>query len=241
MTKPPKPPEACPSCGQPLIDAVCPPCITGIVTARLHTALGELSPPFAVTAQNAPTVRGAIILALAQFDGKPHEQASRLLQHWQEQTIRAATRLPSVPATYVSVWDGGTTVRVSCRWSVSLQVAFEIESVDVDGLESLDREYVELADGTEIDMDHEQETPDGIPARKIDPPTAGDVIHRLDIHSQPTTEAVLVGKDAGTQSLHGNIWMVYTEAGESVFVLRAFGRDGLADGKAVWLEYFPND
>jgi hypothetical protein len=238
MAKPPKPLAACPICAERLTDAVCPSCITETVLTCLRTALKELPPPFAVGGSNAVTVRGAIISALALFAGELPERTSRLLQHWQEQTIRAATRLPSVAATYVSVWDGGTTVRVRCRWSVSLQVAFEIDSVDVDGLESLDREYVELEGGIEIDVDSENETADGIPARAILPPAVGDVIHYLDIDSQPTTRSALIGR-VGPAALHGDIWMVYAETGISAFVRRAFGRDGLAGGKAVWLEYFP--
>jgi hypothetical protein len=235
----PTPPHACPNCDGPLTDAVCPACIQLAVRECISAALADLSPPFAVNAANLATVRSAIITALALFAGELPAQSSRLLQFWEETTIRAATRLPSVPAQYISVWDGGTTVRVPCRWSVSLQVAFEIDSVDVDGLESLDREYVELEGGIEIYVDSENETADGIPARAIPPPTVGDVIHYLDIDSQPTTNTSFVGQ-AGPKSLHGDIWMVFAAGGGSVFVRRAFGRDGLAEGKAVWLEYNPD-
>jgi hypothetical protein len=231
------PPQVCPSCGGPLTDTVCPPCIQLAVRECISTALAELPPPFAVTAVSLATVRGAIVDAL-MFE-QVTERTSRLLQQWEEATIRAATRLPSVAAHYISVWDGGTIVRVRCRWSIALQVAFEIGSADVDGLDGLDREYVELADGTEIDVDSKKETPDGIPARAIPPPTVGDVIHYLDIDSQPTTNTSFVGQ-AGPKSLHGDIWMVFAAGGGSVFVRRAFGRDGLAEGKAVWLEYNPD-
>ena len=236
MTPPTAPPQACPICGGPLTDAVCPPCIKQAVLDCISTALAELPPPFGVTARSLATVRGAIVDAL--MFSSVTERTSRLLQYWEEATIRAATRLPSVAATYVSVWNGGTTVRVRCRWSVSLQVAFEIDSVDVDGLESLDREYVELEGGIEIDVDSQAETPDGIPARAVEPPAVGDVIHYLDIDSQPTTRSALIGS-VGARSLHGNIWAVTAETGITLFVIRAFGRDGLAGGKAVWLEYFP--
>lgn len=236
MTPPSAPPQACPICGGPLTDAVCPPCIKQAVLDCISTALAELPPPFGVTARSLATVRGAIVDALMFISVT--ERTSRLLQYWEEATIRAATRLPSVSATYVSVWDGGTTVRARCRWSIALQVAFEIDSVDVDGLESLDREYVVLADGTEIDVESDKETPDGIPARAILPPAVGDVIHYLDIDSQPTTRSALIGS-VGARSLHGNIWAVTAETGITLFVIRAFGRDGLAGGKAVWLEYFP--
>jgi hypothetical protein len=236
MTPPTAPPQACPICGGPLTDAVCPPCIKQAVLDCISTGLAELPPPFGVTARSLATVRGAIVDALMFISVT--ERTSRLLQFWEQATIRATTRLPSVSAQYISVWDGGTTVRVPCRWSVSLQVAFEIESVDVDGLESLDREYVELGGGIEIDVESDKETPDGIPARAVEPPAVGDVIHYLDIDSQPTTRSALIGS-VGARSLHGNIWAVTAETGITLFVIRAFGRDGLAGGKAVWLEYFP--
>jgi len=234
-----KPLAVCPICAGRLTDEVCPSCITETVQTCLRTALGDLAPPFAVSARNAPTVRGAIISALALFAGTLPEQASRLLQHWEEQTIRAAPRLPSVAATYVSVWDGGVEVRAACRWSPSLQVAFDIESVAVDGLESLDREYVELPGGAEIDVDTEKETPDGIPAREIGPPEIGDVVHHIDIHGMPNNESSAVGA-IGPKSLHGDIWQIATGDGVLIDVRRAFGRDGLAGGQPVWLEYNPN-
>lgn len=56
-------------------------------------------------------------------------------------------------ATYVSVWDGDTEIRTDCKWDDERMVAFDIGMVDVSGIESLDREYVELPDGREINVD----------------------------------------------------------------------------------------
>ena len=53
-------------------------------------------------------------------------------------------------AIYVSVWDGGVEVRTSCYFNVENRLVTDIESSDVDGLDILEREYVELEDGTEI-------------------------------------------------------------------------------------------
>lgn len=58
--------------------------------------------------------------------------------------------MATVPATFVSVWDGGTAVRTDCKFDEETKRAFDIDTADVDGLDSLDEEYVELGDGTEI-------------------------------------------------------------------------------------------
>jgi hypothetical protein len=198
MTPPTAPPQACPICGGPLTDAVCPPCIKQAVLDCISTALAELPPPFGVTARSLATVRRAIVDAL--MFSSVTERTSRLLQFWEEATIRAATRMPSVSATYVSVWDGGTTVRVRCRWSITLQVAFEIDSVDVDGLDSLDREYVELEGGIEIDVDSQAETPDGIPARAVELGCPSKFCFWLPRPSEVVQERV--GLRAGTNSCY---------------------------------------
>jgi hypothetical protein len=56
-----------------------------------------------------------------------------------------------VNATYVSVWDGGTEIRTKCRFNTQTNIVSDIEQSDVGGVDILDREYVELEDGTEID------------------------------------------------------------------------------------------
>lgn len=138
------------------------------------------------------------------------------------------------------MWDGGAVVRASCTWDAALRVATNIASVDIDGLESLDREYAELPNGEEIDVDSQAATAVGIPARPDETPQVGDVIHHLDMHSQPTTNTALISA-VGACTLHGRIWMVYDGEGVSTFVRRAFGRDGLApEGLPVWLEYYPD-
>lgn len=56
-----------------------------------------------------------------------------------------------VDATYVSVWDGGTEISTSCKYNKTTGDVTEIDSADVDGLDILDREYVLLSDGEEIE------------------------------------------------------------------------------------------
>jgi hypothetical protein len=53
-------------------------------------------------------------------------------------------------ATYVSVWDGGIEIRTRCLFNRAMSAVFDVESVDANGLDILEDEYVELADGTEI-------------------------------------------------------------------------------------------
>lgn len=53
-------------------------------------------------------------------------------------------------ATYVSVWDGGVEIRTKCTYNRETGVVYDIETADVNGLDSLDDEYIELSDGTEI-------------------------------------------------------------------------------------------
>lgn len=52
-------------------------------------------------------------------------------------------------AIYVSVWDGGVEVKTSCDYNVENRTVSDIDSADVD-VDNLEREYVQLDDGTEI-------------------------------------------------------------------------------------------
>lgn len=59
-----------------------------------------------------------------------------------------------VNATYISELDNGDNVfRTSCKFDTKTKTATDIESDDVDDVELFycDREFIELADGTEID------------------------------------------------------------------------------------------
>lgn len=53
-------------------------------------------------------------------------------------------------ATYVTVWDGGIEIRTQCLFNRESSTVYDVESVEVNGLEILEEEYVELSDGTEI-------------------------------------------------------------------------------------------
>lgn len=55
-----------------------------------------------------------------------------------------------VRATYVSVWDGGREVRTACEYNKRTTEVSEVQSVDVEGLDILDEEYIELDSGEVI-------------------------------------------------------------------------------------------
>jgi hypothetical protein len=51
-------------------------------------------------------------------------------------------------ATYVSIWDGDTEVRTSCKFNPETKQATDIESTDdVQELDMLMEEYIELPTG----------------------------------------------------------------------------------------------
>lgn len=52
---------------------------------------------------------------------------------------------------YVSVWDGGTEVRSKCNYDPEILNVTDIETNDIVGLEVLEKEFIELPDGTIID------------------------------------------------------------------------------------------
>ena len=57
-------------------------------------------------------------------------------------------------ATFVSVWDDGVNISSSCDINMETGEVFNIEQVDVGGLDILIEEYVELSDGRLLDSDH---------------------------------------------------------------------------------------
>ncbi len=62
-------------------------------------------------------------------------------------------KLKTIKAAYVSVWDGGTEVRTACNYNPETKDVTNIGQADVEGLDLavLDREYVELPDGTDVE------------------------------------------------------------------------------------------
>jgi hypothetical protein len=58
-----------------------------------------------------------------------------------------------IKATYVSVWDGGIEISTECFYNPDTNDVTDIESSDVDGVEFLEREYIILPDGTEIERE----------------------------------------------------------------------------------------
>lgn len=53
-------------------------------------------------------------------------------------------------AIFVSVWDGGVELKSNCDYNPTNKEVSDIESIDIDGLDILDDEYVLLPDGTEV-------------------------------------------------------------------------------------------
>lgn len=47
-------------------------------------------------------------------------------------------------ATFTSVWDGGIEITTNCKVNLETKEVFDIEKVDVDGLEILEEEYVTI-------------------------------------------------------------------------------------------------
>lgn len=56
-----------------------------------------------------------------------------------------------VKAKYVTEWDSGTTIRTKCLYDPETKKVWDVEQSDADiGDACLDREYIELPDGTEV-------------------------------------------------------------------------------------------
>lgn len=53
-------------------------------------------------------------------------------------------------ATYVSIWDGGFRIESNCDFNPETKEVTNVESIDVDGVDICDEEFIELPDGTEI-------------------------------------------------------------------------------------------
>lgn len=47
-------------------------------------------------------------------------------------------------ATFTSVWDGGVAVTTNCKVNLETREVFDIEPVDIDGVDTLDEEYVTI-------------------------------------------------------------------------------------------------
>ncbi len=72
---------------------------------------------------------------------------------------------------FVSVWDGGIEIRSNCEFNISNFFTNRIDIAEVDGLETLEDEYVELPDGTEIRdflIEGENENEDQLTSEEVD-------------------------------------------------------------------------
>jgi len=61
-------------------------------------------------------------------------------------------RANEVKCTFVSVWDGDVTLRSRAIYHTDDHSIEVLEMHDVDGLDTLEREYVELPDGDELQV-----------------------------------------------------------------------------------------
>lgn len=57
-----------------------------------------------------------------------------------------------IRVTYVSVWDGGQTIRTPGEYDPETGKAYSLDTVDAPEVESLDREYIELPDESELEV-----------------------------------------------------------------------------------------
>jgi len=62
-------------------------------------------------------------------------------------------------ATWISEWEGGIGVRTKCHYDSNKNVVTDIEPSDIDGLDTLVREYVELPTGKIINIEELDEPP----------------------------------------------------------------------------------
>ncbi len=56
-------------------------------------------------------------------------------------------------ATYTSVWDGGIEVTTVCDYDPDTKTVTDIEDSGVEGVDTLEDEYVTLPDGSELRED----------------------------------------------------------------------------------------
>ena len=60
-------------------------------------------------------------------------------------------------AKFVSVWDGGYEIETDCDYNPDTKIVSNIEvSEDCETVEHLDREFIRLPDGTELEL-HDDE------------------------------------------------------------------------------------
>ena len=52
-------------------------------------------------------------------------------------------------ATYISIWDG-IEISSNCEYDKNTNTVSDIDSIDVQGIENLQEEYIELEDGSKI-------------------------------------------------------------------------------------------
>lgn len=59
-------------------------------------------------------------------------------------------------AKFITIWDGGVEVETDCQYNAATGEVFDIEVFDgdeVEELETLDRTFIRLEDGVELDVE----------------------------------------------------------------------------------------
>lgn len=54
-------------------------------------------------------------------------------------------------AKYISIWDGGVEVKTSCDFDPETKIVSNIEVAEIEGLDMLEKEFVELENGEVIE------------------------------------------------------------------------------------------
>lgn len=82
---------------------------------------------------------------------KSFPEMSGLIKDWHQDATTKLSKICTVPAQYVSVWDDGQEVKTACLFDKLTMTALEVESTDeVEELDLLNEEFIELNDGTII-------------------------------------------------------------------------------------------
>lgn len=65
--------------------------------------------------------------------------------------------MAKINATFVSVWDNGTEIESSCLFDSDTREVTNIEQIEdnIEDLNMLEREYIELPDGSQLDVEQD--------------------------------------------------------------------------------------
>ena len=64
--------------------------------------------------------------------------------------------MAKIQGTYVSVWDDEISVKTSCTYDTETKEVTDITCIEVEGVDVLIREYIELPDGTQLEIPNDR-------------------------------------------------------------------------------------